>query len=293
MTVSSSTPQSSRVDLPGDGVRLAADVWQPDRDARGTVVLLHGGGQTRHSWQRTGQRLATGGWRAYSVDLRGHGDSEWAHDGDYRPSTHARDVARLAASLDERPVLVGASLGGMAALLAQGADPALAAALVLVDITPRSEAAGVAKITNFMQRGLAGFDSIDDVLAAVVAYNPHRRRPPRPEGLRKNLRHREGRWYWHWDPQLMTDRTTSAAARAELEAQARHAARAVDVPTLLIRGAQSDVVGPDGIKDLLALIPTARHIDVHGAGHMVGGDDNDVLSRGLIEFLVDAAAPHG
>ncbi|MFF0816295.1 alpha/beta fold hydrolase [Rhodococcus sp. NPDC003318] len=280
------TDTTTAVRLQGDGVTLVADRWDPvDRPALGTVLLLHGGGQTRHSWQRTGKRLADHGWSALAVDARGHGDSDWADDGDYAIAAHARDLVAVATKLDTPPVLVGASLGGMASLLAQGSNPGLARALVLVDITPRAEPEGITKITTFMRDGLAGFDTLEDAAAAVAAYNPHRKRPPRADGLRKNLRERDGRWYWHWDPRMLGDRVNSPEQAGVREEQARAAAQAVTVPTLLIRGAQSDVVSPEGARDLLELIPGSRLVDVGGAGHMVSGDDNDVLSEGLLEFL--------
>lgn len=274
----------------GDGVDLAASTWAPDCRPLGIAVLLHGGGQTRHSWQRTGERLADAGWLVHAVDLRGHGDSEWAADGDYTIAAHARDVSALARSLPERPVLVGASLGGMASLLAQ-ADTSPARALVLVDITPKAQPEGLARIHDFMARGIAGFASLDEALDAVIAYNPHRTQRPRADGLRKNLRRRDGRWYWHWDPRILAQRENSVEAADERERQARSAARQIAVPTLLVRGAQSDVVSDDGVADLLALIPTARHVEVAGAGHMVSGDDNDVLSAGITAFCAELAAP--
>lgn len=282
------TYSTTVTNLRGDGVSLVADLWEPRSEPKGTVLLLHGGGQTRHSWQRTGIRLAEQRWRAYCIDARGHGDSQWSPDGDYSPDAHARDIRAVVSDLGEPPVLVGASMGGMASLVASGEEPGLARALVLVDITPKAEPEGLAKITDFMQAGLSGFDSLDDALGAVIEYNPHRSRAPRVEGLRKNLRQHEGRWYWHWDPRMLSDRTNSAAAAAERESRARAAARAIRIPTLLIRGAQSDVVSPEGARELLELIPGSRYIDVGGAGHMVGGDDNDVLSRGLVEFLDEA-----
>lgn len=273
--------------LQGKGVSLVADLWEPAQGHKGTVLLLHGGGQTRHSWQRTGIRLAEEGWRAYTIDARGHGDSDWAVDGDYSSDAHARDICSIIGQLGTTPILVGASMGGLASLVALGENPGIARALVLVDITPRAEPEGIAKITGFMEAGLAGFDSLDDALDAVIAYNPNRRRLPRADGLRKNLRERDGRWYWHWDPRMLSDRANAADTADQRESRARTAARAVTVPTLLIRGAQSDVVSHEGAQELLELIPGARHIDVSGAGHMVGGDDNDVLSQGLVEFLTE------
>ncbi|MCR5977425.1 alpha/beta fold hydrolase [Gordonia jinghuaiqii] len=280
---------SSTTQLRGDGIWLAADIWDPGADPKGTVLLLHGGGQTRHSWQRTGARLAEHGWQALTIDARGHGDSDWPDDADYSSEAHARDICTIVDDLGVRPVLVGASMGGLAALQVASGHPELPRALVLVDITPTAEPAGIAKITGFMRAGLAGFDSLDDALEAVVAYNPHRQRPPRIDGLRKNLRERDGRWYWHWDPRMLTDHGDVEEMGPAREARARAAARAVTAPTLLIRGKQSDVVSADGARELLELIPGARYIDVGGAGHMVGGDDNDVLSRGLLEFLDEVA----
>ena len=280
------TITTSRTLLPGDGITLTADLWGPEpHNGKGSVVLLHGGGQTRHSWQRTGIRLAEHGWRACAVDARGHGDSEWAADGDYTTEAYARDLVSMVDSIGEAPVLVGASMGGMAALIAQADHPGLSRALVLVDVVPKAEPAGLTKITGFLERGLAGFDTLEDALAAVVAYNPHRRRPPRLDGLRKNLRERDGRWYWHWDPQLLSDRKKTLDTATAREIRARAAARTITVPTLLIRGAQSDIVSAQGARELLELIPGSRHVDVSGAGHMVSGDDNDVLSEGLLDFL--------
>lgn len=275
---------TTRQTLRGDGLSLEADRWAPIVGTRGDVLLLHGGGQTRHSWQRTGIRLAEHGWTAFAIDARGHGDSDWAGDGDYSSAAHARDLRSIVADLGAAPVLVGASMGGMAALMAQ-AEYTLGKALILVDITPQAEPAGIARIRRFMESGLIGFDTLEDAVTAVAAYNPQRTRPPRAEGLRKNLRQHDGRWYWHWDPRVLEHHETGPDEAATRELRARRAATAVTVPTLLIRGKQSDVVSSAGAQDLLRTIPGAQQIDVGGAGHMVSGDDNDVLSEGLVEFL--------
>ncbi|WP_433506324.1 alpha/beta fold hydrolase [Pseudonocardia halophobica] len=275
-----------RLTLPGEGVRLTADRWAPPlRTRRGTVLLLHGGGQTRHSWRHTGRRLAAQGWTAIAFDLRGHGDSDWAPDGDYTLDAHVADLRKAVTVLDEPPVLVGASLGGMTSLLALAADPAVARGLALVDVTPTTERAGTAEITDFMRSGTAGFATLDEAAAAVAAYNPHRTRPPRPEGLKKNLRRRDGRWYWHWDPRLLDARQTDPRTLDENARRAREAARGLAVPTLLVRGRQSRVVSTASAQELLSLVPSARLVDVDGAGHMVAGDDNDVFGEHLLDFL--------
>src|SRR4249919_249197 len=154
-----------------DGNRLVADVAG---DAGGPpVVLLHGGGQTRHSWGTTLGALADKGWRAYAMDLRGHGESEWAADGDYTLDAFAGDVLAVSRTLDAPPALVGASLRGIASLAAIGEHPDqnVARALVLVDVAPRIEVAGRDRIGAFMaERMDVGFGSLDEVADAIQRY---------------------------------------------------------------------------------------------------------------------------
>jgi pimeloyl-ACP methyl ester carboxylesterase len=280
----------TEVELHGrDGNRLRADV---EGDESGPpVVLLHGGGQTRHSWGTTLNRLAEHGWRAYSVDLRGHGDSEWAADGDYTLDAFAGDVRAIALALPSPPALVGASLGGLASLAAIGEHPDenIASALVLVDVAPRTEAAGRDRIGAFMFEHIEdGFGSLDEVADAIQKYNPHRPRPRDLSGLAKNLRQRDGRWYWHWDPAFLTgkfggaDETRASLVEpTRLEAAARH----LTLPTLLVRGRVSDLLSEEGARELLAIVPHARLVDVGGAGHMVAGDRNDLFNEAVVSFL--------
>jgi peroxiredoxin len=272
-----------------DGNRLVADA-AGDVDAP-PVVLLHGGGQTRFSWGTTLKVLAAEGWRAYSVDLRGHGDSEWAAGGDYTLGAFSDDVRSIARSLPQPPVLVGASLGGLASLAAIGEHPdeAVASALVLVDVAPRTEEAGRERIGAFMMEHMSdGFASLDEVADAIQRYNPHRPRPTDLSGLRRNLRERDGRWFWHWDPAFISgplgneDETRSSIVDAKrLEA----AARGVRVPTLLVRGRVSDLLSEEGARELLELVPHAKLADVGGAGHMVAGDRNDLFNDAVVSFL--------
>ncbi len=287
----------------GDGVTLAADRWDPPRqnargsrvERKGVVLLLHGGGQTRHSWRNTGRRLAADGWSAIAVDARGHGESQWAPDGDYGIDALVTDLTSIIDELREKPVLVGASMGGMTSLIGQGENPELARGLVLVDIAPKVETSGTADIMNFMRSGLEGFASLDDAAAAIAAYTPNRVRKPNPQGLRKNLRLSEDRWYWHWDPAFLRhgDEPTRQVDSIMRYERARDAAAAITVPTMLVRGEHSNVVSEEGAKELLELIPAATQIDVPGASHMVAGDDNDIFSGGLKEFLnEDVASSH-
>ena len=279
---------SETVTFDRNGVRLVGDRWTRGgglaAGGRGTVLLLHGGGQRRHSWRHTGERLAGQGWTAFAFDARGHGDSDWAPDGDYSLDALVNDLASVIASIGEPCVLVGASMGGLTALIGEGERGDLARALVLVDVAPRLEPAGVKRITQFMLGRPEGFASLDEAADVVSAYNPHRRRPRDPSGLRKNLRQgQDGRWYWHWDPAMLGN--ANRATRIETHQRSVVAAARIGVPTLLVRGAESDMVSDDSVAELMGLIPGARHVDVPATGHMVAGDDNDVFTTHLDDFL--------
>jgi pimeloyl-ACP methyl ester carboxylesterase len=280
------TDTSERLVLPCGDVSLIGDAWGDP--AAPPVLLLHGGGQTRHAWGGTARALAARGWRAVAVDLRGHGDSSWSPDGVYGLAPFVADVRYLANDMADTgtpAVLVGASLGGLASLVALGEAPhAPATALVLVDVVPRMEPEGVDRIKAFMTQAPDGFADLEEAADAVAAYLHHRARPDDLSGLRKNLRQRpDGRWVWHWDPQFMTQ----GQRHNEFDDLDRlaTAARAITVPTLLVRGGISDVVSADGAQELKALIPHARLVDVAGAGHMVAGDRNDRFSEAVLMFL--------
>ena len=264
------------------------------------VLLLHGGGQTRHAWKKTGELIAQMGRTAYAVDQRGHGDSEWVKDGAYQYEDFAADARALADTLTKQsgvhPVAVGASLGGMAALLANGTAPngdQVFSALVLVDITPRVDNDGVAKIQGFMRAQLReGFGSIAEAADAVAAYLPHRPRPPSHEGLKKNLRlHPDGRWRWHWDPRFLEGNRRIGPGSAEVEQMLVDAARRITIPTLLVRGASSELVGEEHAKDFLKLVSHATYVDVTGARHMVAGDRNDQFANAIESFLSELKIP--
>ncbi len=278
----SSTPSTCRF-RSRTGLGLVGDQWGPPDGA--AVVLLHGGGQTRHAWQGTAAILGATGRRALALDARGHGDSEWSPEGHYRLEDFAEDLLAVVDALDDQPVLVGASLGGLTALLVEGElSPGTARALILVDVTPRIEADGARRIHEFMTGdGGNGFVSLEEAADAVAAYLPHRSRDSAPEGLVKNLRQGEdGRWRWHWDPQFLGGNSVGAVLDVD---RLRECARRLSLPTLLVRGRMSDIVSEDGAREFLRDAPAAEFVDVSGAGHMVAGDRNDRFTAAVIDFL--------
>ncbi|NRG18112.1 alpha/beta hydrolase [Rhizobiales bacterium] len=272
-----------------DGNRLVADKYG---SSGRPVLMLHGGGQTRHAWDATGRHLAESGLQAWSADQRGHGDSEWEPEGKYAFADFARDVIvmsdRIFEETGERPIVIGASLGGIAGMLAEGKlRPGTLSALVLVDITPRVDPNGVSKIIDFMaERMHEGFATVEEAADAIASYLPHRARPSTLDGLKKNLRlHEDGRYRWHWDPKFIESRHADDADPARLEKDLVAAAEALRVPSLLVRGKRSELVTDDHVDEFLSLVPHAEFKDVQGAGHMVAGDKNDAFADAVIGFL--------
>lgn len=271
-----------------DGLTLAADAYGNPEDP--PALLLHGGGQTRHSWSGTARHLAAAGWYAVTLDLRGHGESNWDPTGAYHHEGFRNDVIEVARQFDTPPVLIGASLGGISSLLAvHEAGPSLARALVLVDIATRMEAGGTMRIMDFMKGGQDGFASLEEVADAVSAYNPHRPRPKDISGLEKNLRRGEdGRYHWHWDPDFLSvDPASDAGDKFVTPTLLDDAAASLSIPTLLVRGKMSDLLSEEGARVFLEQVPHAVFSDVSGAGHMVAGDRNDLFSQAVLDFLAN------
>lgn len=267
-----------------DGLELACQAF--GAPTAPPVVFAHGFGQTRHAWSATAGALAADGWQCLTADARGHGESGWRADGHYDFPQFVDDLVGLARRATSpsgpRPVLVGASMGGLLGLVAQ-ATHAVFRALVLVDITPRWESAGVERIIAFMRAHPQGFASLDDAADAIARYLPHRRERKSPSSLRGLLADQpDGRLRWHWDPRLL-DRI---ARDGESQQQGLlDAARTIRVPTLLVSGALSDVVSQHTIEEFLACVPHAAHVRVAGATHMVAGDRNDAFADAVRDFI--------
>jgi len=268
-----------------DGVALAFEQFGSPGDH--ALVFAHGFGQTRHAWNDTAKALAGEGWHCLTADARGHGDSDWKADGQYDFPQLVDDLVLLARHAARPPapglpILIGASMGGLLGLVAQAAHAPFRA-LVLVDITPRWENAGVERILAFMRAHPDGFGSVDEAGDAIAHYLPHRTERKSPERLRQLLVARaDGRLRWHWDPRML-DRI--AADSEQQQAHLLEAARNTRVPTLLISGARSDIVSAATIEEFLACVPHAEHVSVAHATHMVVGDRNDAFTGAVRRFI--------
>jgi pimeloyl-ACP methyl ester carboxylesterase len=278
-----------------EDITLVADEWNRGVSSHGaapaatsdpgrpSILMLHGGGQNRHSWKNTGQILADGGLHVVALDSRGHGDSDRAPEANYTVDALCADTLAVIDQIGRPVMLIGASMGGMTSILASdAAGPEKVTKLVLVDVVPRYEKDGSARIRDFMFSHVHGFDSLEAAADAVAEYLPHRTKPRSPDGLKKNLRRRDGRWYWHWDPKFLTAPMDDPFVRVE---KLERAAINLTIPILLIRGKLSDVVSADGVKDFLNKVPNAEFVELSDAGHTAAGDDNDAFSEVVVQFV--------
>lgn len=269
-----------------DELTLVADEWNRDAEIaqdKPTILMLHGGGQNRFSWKNTGQILADAGFHVVALDSRGHGDSDRSPTANYSLETLTGDTLQVIYQIGRPVALVGASMGGLTSLpVSHEAGPELVTKLVLVDVVPRFEKSGSARIRDFMFSGIDGFASLEEAADAVAAYLPHRARPRSVEGLKKNLRLRDGKWFWHWDPALLTAPGDDPFERVEM---LEHAAVNLEIPILLIRGKLSDVVSTEGVQDFLQKVPGAQFVELSDAGHTAAGDDNDAFTDAVVRFV--------
>ncbi len=275
-----------------EGDKIVADFYGSSGKP---VLLLHGGGQTRHAWGGAARALARSGYLAVTIDQRGHGDSDWSHLAHYKYAHFAQDLTIISDQLAERtgnrPVIITASYAGLSTLLAVGRYRAahgrdLVSALVIVDMSLTQDPEGTAKIRGFLRASPNGFATLDEAADAVAAYMPHRPRPSNTKGLQKNLRlHADGRWRWHWDPLFMDGPDAIDTDRDAIDAELRATSASLHFPVMLVRGGSSELIMEDHARDFLNLATHAEYVDVAGARHMLVGDANDQFTTCVVEFL--------
>ena len=265
---------------------IVADTFGNPEDK--PVIFLHGGGQTRHSWGDTAKIIAQNGYYALALDARGHGDSSWSESGNYHIEDLGNDLKEVIKKLSKNPAIVGASMGGLTSLIAQGeSENTISSAIILVDIAPKTEQKGIERIFAFMSSNKHGFASMAEAAESVSAYLPNRTKPKDHSRLEKNLRLREdGRYYWHWDMKMLELwKSITPDQQIKNEARMYQAAKNLKVPTMIVRGGMSDVVSEKVMAEFLDEVPHVRSVNVSDAGHMVAGDSNHAFTNAVLEFL--------
>lgn len=264
------------------GVTLRYDTYGVPGDE--SVLLLHGGAQTRRAWKEVAERIAGRGWFAACPDLRGHGESSWAPDSDYSIAALRADVRALLEKLGSPMHLVGASLGGLVSMLVAAQSPELVKSLILVDVVAQNNPAGEDRIRDFLAAHPDGFHDLEQVANAVAAYQSHRPRPDDISGLSSYVRRMEaGMLRWHWDPAFLLHNGLPWTRRRRGPLAA--AARSITVPTLLLIGELSDIIDEDALKRFISHVPHAQVKTIHGSHHMVAGDRNDEFGDAVLSWI--------
>jgi pimeloyl-ACP methyl ester carboxylesterase len=267
--------------LPGAGLTMVADAYGDP--AAPPVCFFHGGGQSRRSWAGSARRVAEAGYYGLTFDLRGHGDSGWADDGDYLLEAYGRDVEHILAALDRPAALVGASRGGQSALVGGSRHPEQVRLIMLADVAPYIVDSGVDDIRDFFRASDAGFASLEEAADALYQYLG-RPRVADTRGLAKSMREAGGRLYWHWDPRTTAPEFLHPPSEGVALIEA---ARRVASPVVLVRAEFSDIVSEDSVRRFQELTPGLIVELAHGAGHMFTGDRNDAFADRLLHHLAN------
>jgi len=264
----------------GDGLTLAGEAYGDT--AAAPVLFFHGGGQSRSAWRGSARKVAEAGYYGVTFDLRGHGDSEWADDGDYLLDAYARDVEALLAQFDRPVTLVGASRGGQAALVGGSRHPSRVRLIMLADVAPLMRDDGVGGIRAFFAESVDGFATLDDA-AETLARNLGQPRLREAARLARSMRQdAAGRWHWRWDP--ATGHAEFLHPPSEGETVLAAAAR-VTSPVVLVRAELSNLLTDAGVAEFQRLAPQLRVVTARGAGHMFTADRNDAFAAELLGWL--------
>jgi esterase len=251
--------------------------WGTQR--RRPILFLHGGGLNAHTWDVVCLMLRRE-YHCLALDQRGHGDSEWEPTADYSFESQIRDIEGFVERLAlERPLLVGHSMGGFAAMGYAMRHAVKIAGLVLVDVGPELSMDGAKRIRDFVSQDRV-LDSVDEFVQRAMAFNPMRN----PALLRRSLLHNlrqlpNGKWTWKHDPNRH-----SPDFALERDQRAKHIVdeiHRISCPTLVLRGARSDIFTDENAEKFANELPNARWQRVPDAGHTIQGDN----PRGLLDAL--------
>lgn len=274
-----------------DGCKLVASLFGCMN--KGAIILSPGGGQTRHAWSGAAIAFAKEGFFVVCADLRGHGDSDRAPNATYSYHDYGRDALALSDWVEYetgvKPHYIGASLGGVAALVAAGKIRQEGfASLTLVDVAPKISEYEFGSIRNFMLDGAKrGFQNINEAAAFLSTHFPRPNAETRSSsssaGLQKNLRQGEdGRWRWHWDPAFVE---TLYLEPDEFERELTEAATNLIIPIHFMRGGESELVTQEAAAHFRKIAPHIHYTEIKGARHMVTGDQNDIFVDAALDYL--------
>jgi len=272
--------RGTKVRYQGDGLELVGEAYG-DPEAP-PVLFFHGGGQSRNAWRGSARKLGEAGYYGIAFDLRGHGESDWAKDGDYHVEAFARDLESLIGQFAGRVTLVGASRGGQASLIAGSRHPEKIRLIMLADVAPDMPDTGIDGFRTFFADGANGYDSLDEAADALALHLDQPRIADASRLARSMRQDEKGRWHWHWDP--ATGKEEFLHPVTENEAMVAAAAR-VTSPVVMVRAELSHLVGDRNVARFQELTPQLEVVTAKGVGHMFTADRNDDFADQLLEYL--------
>jgi pimeloyl-ACP methyl ester carboxylesterase len=251
------------------------------------IVLLHGGHQSAHSWDLVSLHLARR-YRVLALDQRGHGDSEWPRDTEYSNHSMALDAEAFIDAMGlRRPILIGHSMGGRNSLLLTKRDPSRLRALVIVDVGPEVSDRGRQVIAGFVQTNQE-FDGLEHFIENVRKYDPYRSREHIERTVKYNMLQRaDGKYVSKCDStprRLGLVRGTGPLDNITLED-----AGTFDLPVLLVRGENSNILTADAAERFRDALPQAQLATVANCGHNVHGQNTKGFIAALGAFLDSVA----
>ena len=263
------------------GNRLVGEIFEAD--GPGSVVMLHGGGQTRHTWRRAAKRLQQQGIACLTFDQRGHGDSDWIDAGDYLLDDFLADVERVLDDWGRPCVLIGTSLGGLVSMMAAGTQRPLIRGLAMIDTAPQLNPREIEWLVEFLGADAErGFESPTAAAAHLQRYFPDL--DIAADSIEKSLRQGpDGRWHRHWDVRVVLGQRNSIALPHEAALHER--ARRIRVPFALVRAGASDLVSDAAVERLRGCAPQLELIEMPGLHHLFSGDESLQIVDRIDSFM--------
>ncbi|MBY8825632.1 alpha/beta fold hydrolase [Sphingomonas colocasiae] len=270
-----------------DGLRLAGDVCGVAQGQ--SILLLHGGGQSRSAWRGAARRLAAAGYRACSLDLRGHGDSDWSPDAAYGLDAFVADLVIAVEAVGAPAILVGASFGGHVAMLTAARRPDLCRALLLADVTPWIDETVGDHFRDTLRTSADGFASVEDAAAMIARLHGDPAAVADPARLLRHMRVGDGgRLRWKWDMRFLNDAQIRRGGEQGLFVSE---ALGLRVPVLVMAAELSNLTSPAEIEAFRDAVPGVEAVTIAGARHMLTGDVNDAYAEAILAFVARLGDP--
>ena len=234
-----------------------------------TILMLHGVSQQAHSWDFVSLALSDN-FHVIALDQRGHGDTDWATEGDYSIEAQQGDIDAFVKAMSlGRFTLIGHSMGGRNSYVWASRHPGTLESLVIVDTGPEGMRRGGDRIRQFQQLP-DELDSFEEFVQRVQSYTG-RSREQTMGSLKYAIHQRpDGKWSWKYDKVLRSPGRRPGSWTSE---QLWECVKIIDCPTLVVRGSNSDIFAEETMVRMQKEIPDCTTVTIARAAHLVQGDN--------------------